>query len=173
MPASLNPALIRVANIVGWCWLAASAVAIVIFSVAQAPRLMSTLWLFMPPGRTTAAQALPFPTWIVVLCAWLLVAVFAAVMVISRRFSAPTRSWAIVLVILFSWVTSVVIADVVVSAASQLGLQAPLVETRALALISPAAQPVIFTVGLLALVTIIGLPLLALPRSQRLNRTQR
>jgi hypothetical protein len=94
-------------------------------------------------------------------------------MVISRRFSAPTRSWAIVLVILFSWATSVVIADVVVSAASQLGLQASLGETRALALISPATQPAMYIAGLLALVTAIGLPLLALPRSQRLNRTQR
>lgn len=166
-PASLNPVLIRWVNIVGWFWLAGCTVAIVVFSVVQAPRLLPTVWLFIPGGRSSQDGALPFATWVVILSLWLIVALFAAVMVLSQRISSPQRSGLIVLVILFSWLSSVVFASVVVSASAQIGRSGPLDKFGALALVSPVGRPAMFIVGLVALATAIGLPLLMLAVSQK------
>jgi hypothetical protein len=152
---------------VGWCWLAACIVGAAIFNAVQVPRLMSTVWLFSPGGRISPDKAIPFATWIVVLCVWLLVSIFAVFMVLSQRYSAPKRAWVLMLVVLLSWMASVVLASVLVSAASQLGLHTALGEGSAFALVAPVGKPATFVVGLAALGTVLGLPLLALARSRR------
>ncbi|MEO7123102.1 MAG: hypothetical protein ABI400_08320 [Lacisediminihabitans sp.] len=166
-PSNLDPGLIRVANVVGWCWLAVCAVGAIVFTALQVPRLMSTVWLFSPGGRSTPDTALSFATSVVVLCVWLLIVIFAVVMVLSQRFSAPNRAWLVVLVALLVWLAGVVVASVVVSAASQLGLHTALDESSAFGLVAPIGRPATFIVGLAALVTVIGLPLLALLRRRK------
>jgi hypothetical protein len=165
--SNLDPALIRIANVVGWVWLAAAVVALLVFGIFQLPRLGSTLWLYWAGGRSSGAAAVPFATVVVAVVATALVLLFAAVMIVSRRVAAPSRAWPIVLVILFSWAVSVVMATILVSAAPQVDVGRQLDSASAYGLIAASAQPVVFVVGLVALLSAIGLPLLALARGRR------
>ena len=164
--SNLDPGLIRIANAVGWVWLAADVVALVVFGIFQLPRLGPTLWLYWAGGRSSGAAAVPFATVLVAVVATVLVLLFAAVMIVSRRLAAPSRAWPIVLVILLSWAVSVVMATILVSAAPQLGVGGGLDSASAYGLIAGTAQPVVFVVGLVSLVSAIGLPLLALLRGR-------
>jgi hypothetical protein len=156
----LTPQLIRTIYIVGLTWLIISVIGLLFFLIAQLPHLGTTLWLYWAGGRSSASAAVSFPTLLVASISSVLVLAFIAAILVSYRKKALTPAWVVVLIILLSWLVSVVIATVVWSAAPQVGLGGTLTAGDAFGLIVDPTQTVAYVVGALALVTAIGFPAL-------------
>jgi hypothetical protein len=159
--SNVNPRLSRAITRAGWGWAGIVLILAIVFSAFQAPRLPSVTWLFVLAGKNDASSAIRFGTADLVLLAWVAVVVFAGVMVLCQRFSRPNRSWTIMPVIIFSWGGGVVFADLVISAAPQVGLTSSLHSaTAALTLIDGWGQPTIFVTSALVLITVLVIPAL-------------
>lgn len=166
----VDPRLIRAITIAGWCWAALSLVAAVVFTAVQAPRLPSTVWFFVVGGRSSASAVHRFATGDLVLLAWVVVAVFAVVMLVCQLLGRPDRSWPLLLVVVLSFFSAVAFSSLLTSAAPQVGIGSALDESTAFALLRGLSQASAILAGLVALATVLALPLVV-TRTRSSSRT--